>query len=197
VRTERQRRPSRWWLGTAAVTLTLGLGLAGCSGSNSVDQTAGGGFGFVQQSIGKDFVAASHRRTAPALSGPTVSGGTLDLASLRGHIVVVNFWASWCSPCRAETPQLVALAKADPSISIVGVNEKDDTSAARAFIRDHQVGYPSIIDRIGTLAARWPVPPALPSTFVLDTSGRLAARFTGGVVESDLTPVIARLRAET
>lgn len=174
------------------------LTLVGCSGgSDSVDQAAGGGFGFVKQSAHSDFVPASSRKTAPALDGTTVTGGKLDLASLRGRIVVLNFWASWCSPCRAETPGLVGLAKSSPQVSIVGVNEKDNLSSAQAFVRSNDVPYPSIVDRIGTLAARWPMAPALPSTFVLDADGRIAARFTGGVQPADLTPVIAKLKAET
>ncbi len=172
--------------------------LAGCSaGTDAVDASAGGSYGFVQQAPGQDFVPAQDRTVAPTLSGETLDGGTLDLASLRGKIVVVNFWASWCAPCRAETPGLVEMAGSHPRVAFAGVNEKDSSSAAKAFVRDFRVTYPSIVDRIGTLAARWPVPPGLPSTFVLDTDGRLAARFTGGVLPADLRPVLDRLDAET
>jgi len=162
-----------------------------------VDQAAGGGFGFVQQAPNSDFVPVGKRTPAPTLAGPTVAGPDLDLADFRGRILVVNFWASWCAPCRAETPGLVRLAADNPQVAFVGVNEKDNLSAARAFIRDNSVTYPSLVDRIGTLAARWPVPPGLPSTFVLDSKGHLAGRFTGGVLPDELMPVLTRLRAET
>ncbi|WP_370651679.1 TlpA family protein disulfide reductase [Frankia sp. Cj3] len=172
--------------------------VTGCSsGTDSVDQAAGGGFGFVQQASNSDFVPVENRTPAPILTGPTVTGPELDLTSYRGRIIVVNFWASWCAPCRAETPGLVTMAADNPQVAFVGVNEKDNLSAAKAFIRDNGVNYPSIIDRIGTLAARWPVPPGLPSTFVLDAKGRLAARFTGGVLPDELMPMLTRLRAET
>lgn len=198
VRTDRQRRRVGWTAGAAASLCVLALALVGCSGgSDSVDQAAGGGFGFVQQAANKDFVPAGHRKSAPDLTGKTLTGSTESLTSLRGRIVVVNFWASWCSPCRSETPLLVSLAKSQPRVAFLGVNEKDGTSAARAFARANNVTYPSIIDRIGQLAAAWPVAPGLPSTFVLDSGGRIAARFTGGVVASDLTPIFARLQAET
>ncbi|KLL12590.1 TlpA disulfide reductase family protein [Protofrankia sp. BMG5.30] len=176
----------------------LALMTTACSGgSDSVDQAAGGGFGFVQQAPNSDFVPIGSRKPAPDLTGPTVAGPELSLVAFRGKITVVNFWASWCAPCRAETPGLVRMAADNPEVAFVGVNEKDNLSAAKAFVRDNDVAYPSIVDRIGTLAARWPVPPGLPSTFVLDREGRLAARFTGGVLPDELTPVLARLQAET
>ncbi|SBW28708.1 alkyl hydroperoxide reductase [Candidatus Protofrankia californiensis] len=174
------------------------LATAACSsGTDSVDQAAGGGFGFVQQAPNSEFVPVGSRKPAPDLTGPTVAGPDLSLVHFRGKIAVVNFWASWCAPCRAETPGLIRMAADNPEVAFVGVNEKDNLSAARAFIRDNGVTYPSVVDRIGTLAARWPVPPGLPSTFVLDAEGRLAARFTGGVLPDELVPVLARLRAET
>jgi hypothetical protein len=90
----------------------------------------------------------------------------------------------------------VDLARSRPEVAFVGVNEKDNVSGAKAFIRDFGVTYPSVIDKIGTLAARWPVAPGLPSTFALDPAGRIAARFTGGVGTDDLAPVLTRLQAE-
>ncbi|EIV94215.1 TlpA disulfide reductase family protein [Frankia sp. QA3] len=181
----------------AAMVLAVAGLAAACSGGGSpVDATGGGGFNFVQQSAGKDFVAAGNRHEAPKLAGKNLDGAELDVASLRGKIVVVNFWASWCAPCRAETPGLVQLSKENPTVAFLGVNEKDP-SGAKAFVRDNGVPYPSIVDRLGTLAAGWPVAPGLPSTFVLDADGRIAARFTGPVVpEDDLKPVLTRLQAE-
>jgi thiol-disulfide isomerase/thioredoxin len=173
------------------------MALAGCSGrQDSVDQSANG-FGFVQQSATQAFVPVVKRRTAPDIGGQSLAGSRLDLGDFSGRVTVVNFWASWCAPCRAETPGLVTLAGQDHDVAFVGVNEKDSVSAAKAFARDYKVTYPSIVDKIGTLAARWPIPPGLPSTFVLDRQGRLAARFTGGVLPADLTTVLTKLRAET
>lgn len=183
---------------TALPLLLLGLVLTACStGANAVDATSGGSFGFVQQASGQDTVPVGDRKLAPTLVGPTLTDARLDVASLRGRVVVINFWASWCAPCRAETPQLVELAGKRPTVAFVGVDEKEDVSSARAFVRDFRVGYPSIVDKLGTLAAHWPVAPGLPSTFVLDKDGRIAARFTGGVVTDDLTPVLDRLAVET
>ncbi|MCM3922662.1 TlpA family protein disulfide reductase [Frankia sp. AiPs1] len=195
VGVRRLRRLRR--VGLAAVAVSVAGLVAACSGGGgTVDATGGGGFNFVQQSAGKDFVPAADRHEAPKLAGKNLDGAAFDVASLRGKIVVVNFWASWCAPCRAETPGLVQLSKANPTVAFLGVNEKDP-SGARAFVRDNGVTYPSIVDRLGTLAAGWPVAPGLPSTFVVDANGRIAARFTGPVVpEDDLKPVLTRLQAE-
>lgn len=177
--------------------LLAGGGLVACSANaNSVDATGGGGYGFVQQAPGQDFVEPGKRREPPSMAGETLDGEQLDLASLRGRPVVLNFWASWCAPCRAETPGLVTLADENKDVAFVGVNVKDEPSSARAFDRDFKVTYPSIVDRVGTLAAGWPISIGLPSTVVLDGQGRLAARFTGGVVPEELTAVLGRLRTE-
>lgn len=185
-------------MGLLALMMALSTVLAACSAhGNATDATGGDGYGFVQQSAGTDYVAADRRHLAPPLSGRDLDGKTISLVSLRGRVVVVNFWASWCAPCRAETPGLAKLARQEPSVAFLGVNEKDGTSSAKAFVRDFGTPYPSIVDRLGTLAAGWPVAPGLPSTFVLDPDGRIAARFTGGVLPEDLTPVLTRLRAET
>ncbi|WP_308301177.1 TlpA disulfide reductase family protein [Frankia sp. Mgl5] len=194
---ERDTGRKRRVMAVVAAVLLVGGGLAACSANASkVDATGGGGYGFVQQAPGQDFVPAADRREPPGMSGATLDGSQLDLASLRGKPVVVNFWASWCAPCRAETPGLVTLSGRNSDVAFVGVNEKDNASSAKAFTRDFKVGYPSIVDRLGTLAAGWPVAPGLPSTFVLDADGRIAARFTGGVLPAELTTVLERLRTE-
>ncbi|MBL7496035.1 TlpA family protein disulfide reductase [Frankia sp. CNm7] len=181
-----------------ALALAVGLALTGCSGgSDAVDATGGGNFGFVQQAPGQDYAAPGDRKAAPALSGKTLTDEDLDVASLRGKVVVINFWASWCAPCRAETPALVKLAGERPEIAFVGVNSRDDVSPARAFVRTFGVTFPSLFDEVGKLTAHWPISVGLPSTVVLDPEGRIAARFTGGVTEAELAPVLDRVTAET
>lgn len=150
--------------------------------------------------VGTESIAPADRGAPLVLAGPTLDGSTLDVASLRGRVVVVNDWASWCVPCREETPALVALAReSDPAdVAVVGLNVTDDPAAAQAFVDEYAVPYPSIEDPDGTLLTTIPgVPPsALPSTVVLDRSGRVAARIIGAVDPAELRALVAGLAAE-
>ena len=171
------------------VLLALSL-VAGCTGRAGDDNKASGP---QQNSIGglpSGVFPVADREPAPALSGRTLSGDDLDLLSLRGHVVVVNFWASWCAPCIAEAPNLNAVyAKTKASgVVFVGIDIKDDKSAARSFERSKGVPYPSIFDEDGQLLLKFKgkAPQSPPSTLILDRQGRVAARFLSGVIESEL-----------
>ncbi len=123
------------------------------------------------------------RTAAPTIAGSTLGGDSYSLVSERGHLVVVNVWASWCRPCRAETPELVRLARAYHSrgVRFIGIDTRDDTAAARRFVSNYAVPYPSIIDDgdiVGTLRDLVPVA-AVPSTIVIDERGSVAARIIG------------------
>ena len=172
-------------------------GVTSCT--SSPEQAAGGNYNFVSAGApGLDQVPVGSRKAAPALSGTQVDGQPFDLASTKGSVTVVNFWASWCGPCRAETPNLETVAKqtATGGVRFIGVNVKDSKAAAASFMRDKGVTYPSLYDDDGSLAAAWPIAVGLPSTVVLDRQGRIAARFTAAVTAGDLLPVLQRLEAE-
>jgi thiol-disulfide isomerase/thioredoxin len=177
------RRP----LATFAVVLLLAGGLSACGRD-------------VPPVPGTKTVAAPDRGEPLTLAGSTLDGGTLDLADLRGRVVVLNNWASWCAPCRDETPELVRLVEAsDPdAVAVVGMDVTDDEAAARAFVEEFRVPYPSIVDPEGDLLATIPgVPPSsLPSTLVLDQQGRVAARIIGGTDAAQLSGIVSGLVAE-
>ncbi len=122
----------------------------------------------------------------------------MNLQQLRGDIVVINFWASWCGPCRAESPILEGVLKRTSShqVAFLGVDEKDSRAAAISFTHDQRVTYPSIFDPDGTLAAGWPAAGGLPYTFILDRNGRIAVRIIGGVAQQQLQSTILKLAAE-
>ncbi|MDP1877864.1 MAG: TlpA disulfide reductase family protein [Actinomycetota bacterium] len=150
--------------------------------------------------VGTTVIDSEDRAALPPIAGPTLDGGMLDLADLRGRVVVLNSWASWCEPCRAELPALVDLAAdADPrKVAVVGLNVSDDSDAAAAFADSLGVTYPSIVDPEGDILPTVPgVPPAsLPSTVILDRDGRVAVRIIGEVDPATLPALVAGVVAE-
>jgi thiol-disulfide isomerase/thioredoxin len=172
--------------------------LAGCSGSND-DSGSGKNFvsgeGFVTQ------VYTADRKAAPKVTGSVLEGGSFDLSKERGKVVVLNFWASWCAPCRAEGPalQVVALDLAKQGVVFVGVNTRDDPAAARAFLTNIHSAYLNINDSDGqvALAFHGTLPPdAIPSTIVIDRQGRIAARIVGPTTEPRLRALLAPLATQ-
>ena len=112
--------------------------------------------------------------------------GTLSLASLRGKVVAVNFWASWCGPCRDEAPLLEQTWTQNRAkgLVVLGVDANDYSGDARRFVRRHGLTYPILLDAHGSTLGRWGVP-GLPTTFVVDRGGRVVAKVVGGLRVGD------------
>ncbi|MDQ2748439.1 MAG: TlpA family protein disulfide reductase [Actinomycetota bacterium] len=131
------------------------------------------------------------------LDGKSVS---LDYGQAH-HIVVLNVWASWCAPCRDESPMLAAMAKrlAATGVRFLGLDERDTTSRARTFVAATHSDYVHLIDRDGALLLRLQVLPqvAIPSTLVLDRHGRMAARVIGQATASALQHIVDELTKES
>jgi thiol-disulfide isomerase/thioredoxin len=175
--------------------------LAGCAGgTDAVDQAAGGEFRFVAGTGRGQTIAVADRRAAPAVRGDLLGGGQLDLGSLRGKVVVLNFWASWCGPCRVESPDFARVYRASRAsgVEFVGVDVKDGEQQAQAFVANKKIGYPSLFDPNGkvTLRFREFPPRGLPYTIVLDRQGRVAAVYLTPLLAEDIEPVVAKLAAE-
>jgi cytochrome c biogenesis protein CcmG, thiol:disulfide interchange protein DsbE len=122
---------------------------------------------------------ASSGRPAPALPRQVLSAPRVDLASLRGKPALVNFWASWCGPCRQEAPELERFAKAiGGSASLVGVDWNDGAANARGFIARNHWSYPVLRDSSGDVGNAYGLS-GLPMTFVLDSSGDIVETLRG------------------
>jgi thiol-disulfide isomerase/thioredoxin len=134
-------------------------------------------------------------RTAPPLAGSTIEDGSrFDLASQHGHPVVVDFWASWCGPCRKQQPELNALHRryAPREVIFVGVDLRDNHASGLGYIRDFAISYPSLEDPSGEIANHFDVA-APPTTIVVDSTGAIVMRRLGEVRAIEFQPVLERL----
>jgi cytochrome c biogenesis protein CcmG/thiol:disulfide interchange protein DsbE len=142
-----------------------------------------------------DAIARGERPAAPAVALPELEGGsTAALADYRGRVVVLNYWASWCTPCRQESPLLERWHKRISARggTVLGVDSLDVTADARAFIRRFRLTYPMLRDRDGDTQKRFGVT-GYPETLVVDRRGRIAALQRGPVDDAFLRRTVLPL----
>lgn len=128
----------------------------------------------------------------PSLRIATVDGGTFDLAAERGRWVVVNYWATWCSPCLKEMPELSALDAMREDVRVIGLAfEEIDADAMADFLKAHPVTYPIAMVDVYDPPAAFDVPRGLPTTHLIAPDGRIAKSISGPVTAADIEAVIA------
>ena len=173
----------------------LGLGalLAACS-------PAAAPAGSSALGVGMTVFSPASAPQVPPVAGDLVGGGKLSLAAYRGHVVVVNFWGSWCTVCRQEAPVLSAAARRfqGSGVRFVGVDVGDNAASADAFMRNFRIRYPSLSDPGDSIALRFsriiPVA-AFPSTLVISPGGRIAGRIIGRVSALSLAKLVEIAKA--
>ncbi|MFF3288382.1 TlpA family protein disulfide reductase [Streptomyces sp. NPDC003023] len=189
----------------ALLTAVFAVGALTLSACGEGGRSGGGGdTNFVTGTGGIATVAKGERQAPNKLAGETLEGEQLDIADLKGKVVVMNVWGSWCAPCRAEAPHFSEVAKetAGKGVEFVGINTRDTNKAsAIAFEEDYGIEYPSLYDPIGKLIVNgFPKgslnPQAIPSTIVLDREGKIAARSLKALDAEELHKMIDPLIAE-
>jgi len=163
----------RTWLNRRRVALSAAIALAASAVVAGLLLAAPGA------EVGASGSPPAERRLAPELEGTWLVPPPVRLANLRGTPVVINFWASWCVPCRKEAPEL---ARFDRELrgraQLVGVDFQDAQQDALAFVREFGWRFPNVRDPQGKLAARYGLA-GLPTTYVIDRQGRIARSMTG------------------
>ncbi|WP_448615459.1 TlpA family protein disulfide reductase [Modestobacter sp. URMC 112] len=177
-----------------ALALALAV-LPGCStGQGQVDVANGGEFRFVAGTPAGEVIPEAERAAAPEFSGTLLGGGQFQSTELAGDVAVLNFWGSWCAPCRVETPQFQEVYDEvrDSGVQFLGLNVKDAEQLATAFVESKAITFPSLFDPTGETALAFRDYPAtaIPSTIVLDRDYRVAAVYTGEVQQDDLRAVL-------
>jgi thiol-disulfide isomerase/thioredoxin len=139
---------------------------------------------------------AAQRPLAPNVTGTSLTGSTIKLSSYRGKTVVLNFWGSWCPPCRAEAPTLQVLNEqySSKGVAFLGDDVNDTPTNALAFIHNESITYPSFSDNGYLIVADFSdagVPISdTPTTVVIDKTGHVAGMVLGGASYGQLTTLI-------
>ena len=173
----------------AFIVLAFALTACGGGGSSTAEES------FVSGDGSTTFIKISDRKIAPAITGMTLSGDNYTYK--KDRVAVVNVWASWCSPCRAEAPTLVAMANKYTDVAFIGILTRDNPANAEAFERRFNIPYPTVIDDSILLGFKGSLPAnAIPTTVILDKSGLVAARISGVVTVASLSKLIEKVSAE-
>jgi peroxiredoxin len=193
-RLSRARRKTIALAATVCVAvLAVVLLITGFSGN-------GNGVSYIDGNTSALYYQPGHQHLAPDFTGTTLTGSPVRFASYRGHVVVLNFWGSWCSPCRGEAATLTVVYEQyrNKGVQFLGVDIQDNTASALAFTRTHGVPYPSVNDPndLVPLAFGSAVPiSSTPTTLVIDGSGHIAGEIIGRATYQELNTLLGKVTA--
>ena len=169
--------------------LLSALLLTSCAGGGVSSQNENS---FISGSGVATFVEKADRKIAPILSGETLTSGQMTLN--RNQVTVINVWASWCAPCRAEAPVLQEFSVNYPDVQFAGILTRDNLSSAKAFYVNFNLTYPTFIDDSLILGFGGSlIPNAIPTSLILDREGKIAVRISGEVTVAGLKKMLDKV----
>lgn len=173
-----------------ALALALCFGIVIMSGRGSA-----GAYGLVEAGWYGTVPADTEEVAAPDFSQPTLKGGTFQLSDNRGKIVVLNFWATWCGPCREEIPDFVELQEQmSEDVQFVGVAlDEEGVDVVRPFAKKYDINYPIVVDDSGHVARKYGGVRALPTTYVINREGNIRYRTPGRVPKEILEDALTEM----
>ena len=183
------RKPVIFWLLVALTVITVALGMwrwlaARQATAQQIAEESRSSLSGASQSRAPDF-------TLTALDGTPVS-----LTDLRGKVVLLNFWATWCPPCKAEMPDLNALHEkygAEQDFVVVGVNVEEDAEAVKPFVEQHQLAFPILLDRDSHVTTQLFGVRPLPTTFIIDREGFIRDAWNGQIAPEAMLARLERV----
>ncbi len=138
-------------------------------------------------------VAARVNFQAPDFALTPLDGASISLSQQRGKIVLINFWATWCPPCRAEMPEINAVAQAHPDqLIVLAINNAEEEARVRQFVSEFQLTFPILLDPDGSVANKYAVL-GLPTSFFVDREGIVRAANIGAMSRAYIEAQIAAL----
>jgi peroxiredoxin len=184
VKSKIQNKSKTWFYLNIVLAVSLiaaGVGMLLWLGWQSADKQAA--------SATRGLIRAG--QPAPDFSLPALNGETIRLNDLKGQVVLVNLWATWCPPCKAEMPVIDTFyqAQQEAGFTALMVNVQEDGAAVQAFIKANGFGFPVLLDSRGELMNLYGVR-GLPTTFIIDRNGLVRHIQTGAITEAELEAVV-------
>ena len=179
--------------GSRPVVAAAVCGVALLASACTTSATATGTKGYIAGDGAVTIFDEAERQPAPRLAGESLGGEAISLGDSAGRIAVVNIWAQWCAPCRAEADDLVEAARQLPDVTFLGVDIRDNRAAARAFVRSHGIPYDSLFDPGGSSLLAFHDVVTIqspPTTLVIDEQGKVAAVVSGELTANTLIGLV-------
>jgi cytochrome c biogenesis protein CcmG, thiol:disulfide interchange protein DsbE len=181
------RKSRVFWVLVGLTVITVALGLWRWQGSRREAAQR-----LAEQS--KSSLQGASQSRAPDFALEGLDGKTLRLADLRGKVVLLNFWATWCPPCKAEMPDLNALQReygAAQDFVVVGVNVEEDAATVKPFVEKNGLSFPIVLDRDSRITTQLFGVRPLPTTFIIDREGYIRDAWNGQISREAM---LARLK---